>query len=72
MTTKETEVLGAGDVQRPLLRVYKRYTAGDITEPQADREASLLNSILKAMELRTIKDKLALGEGDIEFKVRFE
>jgi hypothetical protein len=71
MKTTEAEVLGAGDVQRLLLRVYKKYTAGEITEARADREASLLNSILKAIELKA-KDKLALEPGDIKFKVEFK
>jgi hypothetical protein len=39
----------AKDIKRLLLRVYKRYQGGTISEAQATNETSLLNSILKAI-----------------------
>jgi len=36
-------------IQRLLIRVYKRYQSGAITEAQAIRETNLLSSILKAI-----------------------
>jgi len=38
----------AKDIKRLLLRVYKRYSSGAITEAQAYKETYLLNSVLKA------------------------
>jgi hypothetical protein len=37
----------AKDIKRLLLRVYRRYQSGAITEAQAYKETYLLNSILK-------------------------
>ena len=48
----------AGDVKRLLLRIYKRYQAGEITESQAQKEAYLLNSVLKAIELTDLEQRL--------------
>lgn len=48
----------AKDVKRLLLRVYKRYQSGEITEAKAQKEAYLLNSILKAIELTDLEERL--------------
>lgn len=50
--------LGAGDIKRLLLRVYKRYQGGAITESQAYRETYLLNSVLRAIEVTDLEERL--------------
>ena len=42
----------AKDVKRLLLRVYRRYQGGTISEAQATKESSLLNSIIKAIAVK--------------------
>ena len=48
----------AKDIKRLLLRVYKRYSSGGITEAQAYKETYLLNSVLKAIEVTDLEDRL--------------
>lgn len=48
----------AKDVKRLLLRVYRRYQSGAITETQAQRETYLLNSVLKAIEVTDLEERL--------------
>ena len=48
----------AKDVKRLLLRVYRRYQSGAITEAQATKETYLLNSILKAIETTDIEERV--------------
>lgn len=48
----------AKDIKRLLLRVYRRYQSGAITEAQAQKEAYLLNTILKAIEVTDIEQRL--------------
>jgi hypothetical protein len=55
----------AKDVKRLLLRVYKRYQGGSITEAQAQKEAYLLNSVLKAIETTDLEDRLEKLEKEI-------
>ena len=55
ITDKEIE---AKDIKRLLLRVYRRYQSGAITETQAYRETYLLNSVLKAIEITDLEDRL--------------
>ena len=55
ITDKEIE---AKDIKRLLLRVYKRYNSGAITEAQAYKETYLLNSVLKAIEVTDLEDRL--------------
>jgi hypothetical protein len=55
----------AKDVKRLLLRVYKRYQGGAITEAQAQKEAYLLNSVLKAIETTDLEDRLEKLEKEI-------
>lgn len=54
--------LKARDVTRLLLRVYKRYQEGQITDARAQREAYLLNSILKAIEVTDLEDRITALE----------
>jgi len=55
ITDKEIE---AKDIKRLLLRVYKRYSSGVITEAKAYKEAYLLNSVLKAIEATDFEERL--------------
>ncbi len=48
----------AKDIKRLLLRVYSRYQSGAITENQAQKETYLLNSVLKAIEITDLEDRL--------------
>jgi hypothetical protein len=48
----------AKDVKRLLLKVYRKYQSGAITEAQATKEAYLLNSILKAIETTDIEERV--------------
>ena len=55
ITEKQIE---AKDIKRLLLRVYRRYNSGDITEAQAYKETYLLNSVLKAIEVTDMEQRL--------------
>lgn len=55
ITDKEIE---AKDIKRLLLRVYRRYNSGAITEAQAYKETYLLNSVLKAIEVTDLQERL--------------
>ena len=48
----------ATDIKRLLLRVYRRYQGGTISEAQATKETSLLNSILKAIEVTDFEKRI--------------
>jgi hypothetical protein len=48
----------AKDVKRLLLKVYRKYQSGAITEAKATKEAYLLNSILKAIETTDIEERV--------------
>lgn len=54
----ETREIEAKDVKRLLLRVYRRYQGGAITEAQAQRETYLLNSVLRAIETTDLEERL--------------
>ena len=57
MITRDTDK-EAKDVKRLLLRVYRRYSSGAITEAQAYKETYLLNSVLKAIEITDLEERL--------------
>jgi len=48
----------AKDIKRLLLRVYKKYQSGEITETKAYKEAYILNSVLKAIEVTDMEERL--------------
>lgn len=58
------------DIQRLLLRVYYRYIKGEITEAQATKEKELLNSILKAIEVTDIEQRLEALETITGMEIR--
>lgn len=53
-----TEEIEAKDIKRLLLRVYRRYQSGALTEAQANRETTILNSVLKAIEVTDLEERL--------------
>ena len=55
ITDREIE---AKDIKRLMLRVYKRYSSGAITESKAYKETYLLNSVLKAIEVTDLEERL--------------
>jgi hypothetical protein len=48
----------AKEIKRLLLRVYQKYQSGAITEAQAHKETYLLNSVLKAIEVTDLEDRI--------------
>jgi hypothetical protein len=60
-------IIKAEDVKRLLLRVYRRYQGGAITETQAHKEAYLLNSVLKAIEVTDLETRLEKIEGALNY-----
>jgi hypothetical protein len=52
----------AKDIKRLLLRVYRRYQSGGITEAQAYKETYLLNSVLRAIETTELESRLQIIE----------
>ena len=59
ITEKQIE---AKDIKRLLLKVYRRYNSGAITEAQAHKETYLLNSVLRAIETTDLEERLQLIE----------
>jgi hypothetical protein len=55
--TKPKEIT-AKDAKRLLVRLYARYRKGEVTEAEASREAFLLNSIVKAIEVTDMENRL--------------
>lgn len=58
----ENREIKAKDIKRLLLRVYKKYQSGAITEAKAQKETYLLNSVLKAIEVTDIEERLQILE----------
>jgi hypothetical protein len=48
----------AKEVKSLLFNVYKRYRSGSITEAQASKETAILNSILKAIEITDLEQRV--------------
>jgi hypothetical protein len=65
MITDNREI-EAKDVKRLLLRVYRRYQSGAITEAQAYKETYLLNSVLKAIEITDLEQRLKAIEQNLK------
>ena len=63
ITEKQIE---AKDIKRLLLRVYRRYQSGAITEAQAYKETYLLNSVLKAIEVTDLEERLQNIENTLQ------
>jgi hypothetical protein len=54
----DTTGIEAKDIKRLLLRVYRRYESGAITDIRAYKETYLLNSVLKAIEVTDLEERL--------------
>jgi len=65
MNTENTEI-EAKDIKRLLLRVYRRYQSGALTDSQAQRETYLLNSVLKAIEVTDLEERLVNIENTLK------
>jgi len=63
ITEKQIE---AKDIKRLLLRVYKRYSSGAITESKAYKETYLLNSVLKVIEVTDLEERLKAIEQNLK------
>ena len=61
----ENKDIKAKDIKRLLLRVYKRYQSGEVTEKQAHKETYILNSILKAIEVTDLEERLQIIENTL-------
>lgn len=48
----------AKEIKKLLYSVYKRYRSGGITEAQATKETTILNSILKAIEVVDLEERV--------------
>lgn len=48
----------AKDAKRLLVKLYARYRKGEVTEAAAYREAFLINSIVKAIEVTDLEERL--------------
>ena len=66
ITEKQIE---AKDIKRLLLRVYRRYQSGAITEAQAYKETYLLNSVLKAIEVTDLEERLQNIENTLKRRI---
>ena len=62
----------ATDIKRLLMRLYKRYQSGAISENQAQKEAYLLNSILKAIEVTDIEERVTTMEETINVTLKLK
>jgi len=54
----QNPTLSAKEVKRLLVRVYKKFITKEITESQAQKETYILNSILKAIEITDLEERL--------------
>ena len=57
MITENREI-EAKDIKKLLLRVYRRYVSGAITEAQATKETYLLNSLYKSIDVNKTESKI--------------
>ena len=54
----DTREITAKEIKKLLLIVYKNYKNGIITEGTAQKETYLLNSVLKAIEVTDLEQRL--------------
>lgn len=66
MNIEDSKTGEAKDIKRLLLRVYKRYQTGAINEAQATKEALLLNSVLRAIEVVDLEERIQKLEKEIK------
>jgi hypothetical protein len=51
-------ILNAKEVKKLILSVYLKLKTGDLTAEQATKEVNILNSLLKAVEVAEIEQRL--------------
>jgi hypothetical protein len=51
-------ILNAKEVKKLILNVYLKLKTGDLTAEQATKEVNILNSLLKAVEVAEIEQRL--------------
>jgi len=56
----------AGDIKKLLLRVYKKYHNGTISESKAYKEAFLLKTILKDIEVTDLENRVKQIENTLK------
>lgn len=61
--SKEIE---AKDIKRLLLNVYRKYRKGYITEAKAQKETYILNSVLKAIEVTDLEERIKEMENTLK------
>jgi hypothetical protein len=52
------KTLNAKEVKKLILNVYLKLKTGDLTAEQATKEVNILNSLLKAVEVAEIEQRL--------------
>jgi hypothetical protein len=50
--------IDAKTIKSLLLKVYRDFKRGDLSEAEAGREVGILNSILKAIEVNDLEERL--------------
>ena len=66
MTRKSPLEIEAKDVKRLLLGVYRRYRNGEISDAVSHKEAFLLNSVLHAIEVTDLEERLGKIEATLK------
>ena len=56
----------AKDIKRLLLNVYRKYRKGSITEAKAQKETYILNSVLKAIEVTDLEERIKEMENTLK------
>ena len=64
--SSDNREIDAQDVKRLLLRLYKKYQSGEITEAKVQKETYILNSILKAIEVTDLEERLQAIESTLK------
>ena len=63
MDPHTTKNITAKDVKKLLLKTYRRYKSGELSEHKALKETSILNTLLRAIELSDIEARIEKIEG---------
>lgn len=63
------EQITASDVKRLLLRNYRRFSNGEISESKAMKENVLLGGILKAIEISETEERLSRIEEALRLSI---
>lgn len=61
----------ADNIKRLMMRNYRRFSRGQITESQAYKENAILSNILKAIEVSETEERLRILENTINLTRNF-